>query len=235
MDGIDLVAVADPERISRDEASRRVATASGLMITARCSSAWTPPASSFPLRFIAASPATFLSRSIPVCSSRSRWLLRWKTALRSLNLAAEHRIPLQVGHIERFNPAFQELAGLAGSPRYIRAERVSPYAFRSMDIGVVHDLMIHDIDLVLRLTGSTVKHVDAFGICIVGGQEDCVQARLTFENGCRADLVANRVSPAASRKLQTWSETGCVDADLHQRRVVAFQPGEALLRRYPSV
>ena len=226
MDGIDLIAVADPN----EQQGRSVAES--------CGCEWIDDYRTLLQRVDAASivvptsihrrvACDFLSRSIPVLVEKPL-AATVEDGATMVNLAAEHRIPLQVGHVERFNPAFEELAGLAGSPRYIRAERVSPYAFRSMDIGVVHDLMIHDIDLVLRLTGSNVKHVDAFGICIVGGQEDCVQARLTFENGCRADLVANRVSPAASRKIQAWSEGGCVDADLHQRKVIAFQPGEAL-------
>lgn len=227
MDGVQLVAVADPN----EQQGRSVAES--------CGCEWTHDHRTLLQRVDAASivvptslhrrvATDFLSRSIPVLVEKP--LAATVADGRALvDLAAEHRIPLQVGHVERFNPAFEQLAELAGSPRYIRAERLSPYAFRSMDIGAVHDLMIHDIDLALRLTGSRVTGVDAFGICIVGGQEDCVQARLTFENGCRADLVANRVCPTASRKLQVWSDTGCVDADLHQRRVTAFQPGAALL------
>jgi predicted dehydrogenase len=98
-----------------------------------------------------------------------------------------------------------------------------------MDIGAVHDLMIHDIDLVLSLAGSHVERVEAIGICIVGGREDCVQARLTLANGCIADLTANRVCPDFRRTLQVWSEAGCVLADLHQREVTAYRPGAALL------
>ncbi len=227
MDGVELIAVADPQ----EQQGRSVAES--------CHCEWTDDYRTLLQRIDAASivvptsihrriASDFLSRSIPVLVEKPlAGTVEDGAAL--VDLAAEHRIPLQVGHVERFNPAFQQLAELAGSPRYIRAERLSPYAFRSMDIGVVHDLMIHDIDLALRLTGSRVKHVDAFGICIVGGQEDCVQARLTFENGCRADLVANRVCPTPGRNLQVWSETGCVDADLNERTVVALQPGEALL------
>jgi predicted dehydrogenase len=224
---VDLVAVADPNE------------SQGRSVAESCGCEWTHDYRTLLQRVDAASivvptsihrsvASEFLRRSIPVLVEKPlAGTVEDGAAL--VELAAEHRIPLQVGHIERFNPAFQQLAELAGSPRYIRAERLSPYAFRSMDIGAVHDLMIHDIDLALRLTGSRVEHVSAFGICIVGGQEDCVQARLTFENGCVADLVANRVCPTASRRLQVWSETGCVDADLHQRRVTAFQPGDTLL------
>src|SRR5262249_51693051 len=76
---------------------------------------------------------------------------------------------------------------------------------------------------------SPLVDVQAFGLCLVGGQEDCVQARLTFGNGCIADLTANRVSPTFCRTLQVWSESGCFVADLHQRRVTEYLPGTALL------
>jgi predicted dehydrogenase len=143
--------------------------------------------------------------------------------------AEQHGVLLQVGHIERFNPAFVETASRVDSPRYIRCERLSPYAFRSMDIGAIHDLMIHDLDLVLTLAKSRVTRVEAFGVCLLGGHEDAVQARLTFANGCVADLVANRVHPQFRRHLQVWSAGGCVDADLHRRQVCHYRPSARLL------
>ncbi len=144
-------------------------------------------------------------------------------------MARQRRTLLQVGHIERFNPAFQETLARTAQPRYIRAERLSPYAFRSMDIGAVHDLMIHDIDLVLRLADSGVVGVEAFGASLLGGREDAVQARLRFESGCIADLVANRVSPEFCRSLQVWSPQGCVTANLHTREVTHHRPSARLL------
>lgn len=143
--------------------------------------------------------------------------------------AHQRRAVLQVGHIERFNPAFMELQKECRSPKYIRAERLSPYAFRSMDIGAVHDLMIHDIELVLALAMSPVDRVEAFGLSLVGGREDAVQARLSFRNGCIADLVANRVSPKTTRTLQTWSESGWCHADLATRKLTRIQPSAELL------
>lgn len=143
--------------------------------------------------------------------------------------ALAHGAPLQVGHIERFNPAFRETAARVRSPKYIRAERFSPYAFRSMDIGAVHDLMIHDIDLVLTLAGGAVTQVVAFGVCVLGGHEDSVNARLHFNNGCIADLTANRVCPTFRRHLHVWSADGCVDADLHTREVTHYRPSRRLM------
>jgi predicted dehydrogenase len=168
--------------------------------------------------------AHFLRRSTPVLvekplaanTEEGRLLVR---------LASEHRVPLQVGHIERFNPAFEALDRLVSRPRYLRAERFSPYAFRSMDISAVHDLMIHDIELCLQLAGSPVSNVQAIGATIAGGQEDGVQARITFESGCIADLSALRVCPFFRRSLIAWTNTGCVHADLHERKVTCYRPG----------
>ncbi|WP_437204065.1 Gfo/Idh/MocA family oxidoreductase [Planctomicrobium sp. SH664] len=146
-----------------------------------------------------------------------------------VHLAGEQNLTLQVGHIERFNPAFQALAQRSGAPKYIRCERVSPYAFRSMDIGAIHDLMIHDIELVLSLVKEQPVQVEAFGVTLVGGFEDCVQARLVFPGGCIAEITANRVAPHVSRTMQCWSDRGCVTADLQTRSVTSFTPGAPLL------
>ena len=145
-----------------------------------------------------------------------------------VELASRHDVLLQVGHIERFNPAFQAASSLIVEPKYIRAERTSGYTFRSTDIGVVHDLMIHDIDLVLSLVHSPLHSVEAFGVTVIGGFEDVAQARLRFENGCIADLTASRISPTVARSLQAWSASGCVTCDMHTREVKRYAPSEAL-------
>ncbi|QDU46252.1 Dehydrogenase [Symmachiella dynata] len=136
---------------------------------------------------------------------------------------------LQVGHIERFNPAMQSARPHIGQPKYIRGERLSPFSFRSTDIGVTLDLMIHDIDLVLDLAASPIVSVEAFGLNILGNNEDVVQARLRFENGCVADLTANRVSMNVSRSMQVWSNTGFVGIDFGARQVTTCAPSDALL------
>ena len=145
-----------------------------------------------------------------------------------VRLAADNGALLQVGHIERFNPAFQVASQQIDKPKYIRAERTSPYTFRSTDIGVVHDLMIHDIDLVLSLVGSPLISAEAFGVTVIGGHEDAVQARLRFAGGCIADLTANRISPVVSRSLQVWSASGCVTCDMHNRDVRQYAPSDKL-------
>ena len=146
-----------------------------------------------------------------------------------VQLATDNDCVLQVGHIERFNPAMVAARDEISNPKYIKAERVSPYTFRSTDIGVVLDLMIHDIDLVLSMVDSTVESVEAFGVGVFGDKEDIAQARLRFRNGCIADLTASRVCPDANRKMQVWSDAGCTNIDFGSREVARYAPGPALL------
>ena len=141
---------------------------------------------------------------------------------------------LQVGHVERFNPAFEILQQRVQQPMYIRCQRVSPYTFRSTDIGVVHDLMIHDIDLVLALTGDSVTSVDSFGAVTIGPNEDMAVARLRTSSGVIADITASRMNPTAERTIQVWGRSGFVSADLQTRKVSVWQPNPLLAER-PSM
>ncbi len=112
---------------------------------------------------------------------------------------------LLVGHVERFNPVFQRLQEVAPEPRFIEAHRLSPYPKRSTDIGVVLDLMIHDLDVVLAFVNSPVVAVDAVGIPVLSRSEDIANARLKFANGCIANLTASRVSTESMRKIRVFS------------------------------
>jgi predicted dehydrogenase len=122
-----------------------------------------------------------------------------------VQLAQEHGVVLQVGHVERFNPVFKYLETVATEPRFIEAHRLSPYSGRSTDIGVVLDLMIHDLDVVLAFVKSPVISVDAVGIPVLSASEDIANARLRFSNGCVANLTASRVSPERLRKIRVFS------------------------------
>ena len=122
-----------------------------------------------------------------------------------VQLAQQHNSLLQVGHVERFNPVFTYLQGIATQPRFIESHRLSPHPGRSTDIGVVLDLMIHDIDAVLAFVNSPVTSVDATGIAVLSASEDIANARLRFANGCVANLTASRVSPERMRKIRVFS------------------------------
>ncbi len=122
-----------------------------------------------------------------------------------VQLAQKSNCLLQVGHVERFNPVFQYLGSVATEPRFIEVHRLSPYPKRSTDIGVVLDLMIHDLDVVLAFVKSPVTSVDAVGIPVLSKSEDIANARLRFANGCVANLTASRVSPERMRKIRVFS------------------------------
>src|SRR5258708_15931612 len=122
-----------------------------------------------------------------------------------VTLAQERNCVLQAGHVERFNPVFHYLEQIATDPRFIETHRLSPYPKRSTDIGVVLDLMIHDLDVVLSFVHSPVASVDAVGIPVLSKSEDIANARLRFANGCVANLTASRVSPDKMRKIRVFS------------------------------
>lgn len=143
-----------------------------------------------------------------------------------VQMAARHGAMLQVGHIERFNPAVVALAKLNLSPRYLDALRVSPLPFRSLDVGVVLDVMIHDIDIVLSLIKSPVKRVDAVGVSVIGGVEDICNARLTFENGCVANLTASRLALKTERKLRVFCPDAYVSIDYQKKTGVIAHRNE---------
>jgi predicted dehydrogenase len=125
--------------------------------------------------------------------------------------AHERNLVLQVGHVERFNPVFTYLESVARNPRFIETHRLSPYPARSTDIGVVLDLMIHDLDIVLAFVRSPVVSVDAVGISVLSASEDIANARLRFANGCVANITVSRVNPDRMRKIRVFSagETPC--------------------------
>ncbi len=136
--------------------------------------------------------------------------------------------PLQVGHTERFNPAFMALGRYDLKPRFIETVRVSPCRFRSMDVGVVMDMMIHDIDLVLSLIRSDVESVDAVGVSVVGLTEDMANVRVRFANGCVADMVASRAALKVERRIRIFSESAYVGLDFGKKSGVVIRPGESL-------
>jgi predicted dehydrogenase len=137
---------------------------------------------------------------------------------------------LQVGHIERFNPALSVLDGFPLRPKYITADRLSTYTFRSTDIGAVLDLMIHDIDLVLSMIATPVRSVEAVGVSLFGGHEDVANARITFEDGCVANLTASRASYQSVRKMRLWGSEGYATLDFAARQGTIVRPSEALRR-----
>src|SRR6202047_5446655 len=123
-----------------------------------------------------------------------------------VRLAKERGVVLQVGHVERFNPVLSALEQRLTKPRFIEAHRLSPYPERSTDIGVVLDLMIHDLEIILHLVHSPVQNIDAVGVAVLSRGEDIANARIRFENGCVANITSSRISPEQMRKIRVFQE-----------------------------
>jgi predicted dehydrogenase len=133
-----------------------------------------------------------------------------------------------VGHVERFNPAWREAVAGLSNPITVTARRMAPFTFRSLDVGVVLDLMIHDIDLVLSLDPGRLETVEAAGLLASGGHEDAVRAHLRFSSGLVADLSASRIAPVLDRSMEVWSADGVISADFQTRRVVRTVPSATI-------
>lgn len=119
-------------------------------------------------------------------------------------IAGQKQLTLQVGHVERFNAAMMKLQTLVEAPRFIECQRMGPFSPRIQDVGVVLDLMIHDIDIVLSLVKSPIKQIDAVGLPVLTNNEDIANAHILFENGCIANLTASRISEEKVRKLRVF-------------------------------
>jgi predicted dehydrogenase len=171
--------------------------------------------------------SAFLSYGIPLLVEKPL-ALNLPQAEDLVALAARRGVVLQVGHIERFNPAFEELQRRPLRPKLLTCERYSGFSGRSTDIGVVLDMMIHDLDLVLALVRSPVCAVEALGVCVLGGEEDLAQARVTFANGCVANFSASRIHPAAVRRMQAWGPEGFAAVDFAKRHLTLMQPAASL-------
>jgi predicted dehydrogenase len=128
-------------------------------------------------------------------------------------LATQRDLVLQVGHVERFNPVLGALEERLTHPRFIEAHRLSPYPNRSTDIGVVLDLMIHDLEIILHLVRAKVETIDAVGVAVLSRGEDIANARIRFENGCVANVTSSRISPERMRKIRVFQEDAYLSLD----------------------
>ncbi len=128
-------------------------------------------------------------------------------------LAQQRGLVLQVGHIERFNPALSALEARITRPRFIEASRLSPYPGRSLDVGVVLDVMIHDLEIVLYLVRSPWEQVDAVGVKVLSTREDIANVRIRFANGCVANITASRISQDKLRKIRVFQSDAYLSLD----------------------
>jgi predicted dehydrogenase len=140
-----------------------------------------------------------------------------------IKLARKNKLILQVGHVERFNSAFAATQKLIQEPRFIECHRLSSFPNRSLDIGVVLDLMIHDIDIVLGLVNSPLKRIEAVGVPVLTGFEDIANARLTFKNGCICNLTASRVSDELMRKIRIFQKNTYISLDYKNEEAFIYK------------
>jgi predicted dehydrogenase len=140
-----------------------------------------------------------------------------------VTLAQKLNLPLQVGHIERFNPAIRALNGHSIRPMFVESHRLAPFDPRGTDVAVVLDLMIHDIDIILSLVDSKVVKIDANGVAVVSDQLDIANARIQFENGCVANVTASRISQKKMRKMRLFQRDSYVSVDFLQRSTELFK------------
>jgi predicted dehydrogenase len=140
-----------------------------------------------------------------------------------IKIAKANKLILQVGHIERYNCAFAATQKIISNPKFIECHRLSPFPHRSLDVGAVLDIMIHDIDIVLGLVPSKIKRIESVGVNVLTQSEDIANARLTFKNGCVANLTASRVSDEVMRKIRIFQEDTYISLDYKDARAYVYK------------
>ena len=154
----------------------------------------------------------FLRKRIPVLIEKPL-ASNVREGRKIVSLARRYDTVVAVGHSERCNPVAQAMKRLSIEPKFIEAHRVSPYPFRSTDVGVVLDIMIHDIDIILSLARSKIKRVEAVGVTVIEGGEDICNARIVFDNGCIANITASRLALKTERRVHVFSRQAYLSVD----------------------
>jgi predicted dehydrogenase len=149
--------------------------------------------------------------------------LTTEEADRLIRIADTGNLILQVGHIERFNSAFNATKKIINDPKFIECHRLSPFPNRSLDIGAVLDIMIHDIDIILGLVNSPIEKIESVGVDVLTRFEDIANSRITFKNGCVANLTASRVSEEVMRKIRIFQKNTYISLDYNNAIAKVFR------------
>jgi predicted dehydrogenase len=220
MPGVRLVAVIDPNL----ERASQLAKPSG----ARYADRLTPELGDVAAVSVAVPTVRHLEVSRPLIERGIHVLIEKPLAPSAADaeriaaLARTHNVIVQVGHTERFNPVVRAVDRLGLRPKFVETHRISPFTFRSADIGVVFDLMIHDIDILLHLVRDEVQRIDAVGVNVLGKFEDIANARVTCRGGAVANLTASRLALKTERKLRVFAEKAYVSLDYQKKVGVAI-------------
>ncbi len=148
-----------------------------------------------------------------------------------IEIANKNDLILQVGHIERFNSAIQAVEGLLKKPKFIECHRMGPFKERVSDVGVVLDLMIHDIDIVLGLVKSDVKSIEALGVKIVSDHEDIANVRIKFANGTISDLIASRVTKKTRRTISIFEKDNFISLNYADQSATIHKKKDSKIRK----
>lgn len=160
----------------------------------------------------------FLSRGIDVLLEKPM-TATGAEGRKLVELAAQSKSMLQIGHLERFNPALRSLTGVLTAPRFIECHRVAPFVERGTDVDVVRDLMIHDLDVILSLVQSSVTSMEAFGVPVLTKEPDIANVRLRFASGCIANITASRVALKRERKMRLFQPDTYIVVDYGEHRI----------------
>ncbi len=165
-------------------------------------------------KFLSRNKNVFLEKPIAETSEQAEELVQ---------IAKERNVIFQIGHVERFNPAIKALEQLLTYPRFIESHRLCQYNPRGTDVGVVMDLMIHDIDIVLHLVKDKVKSLTGVGVRVLSQTEDIANARIEFHNGCIANLTVSRVSPENMRKIRIFQHDAYISLDYRKQEGLVYR------------
>ncbi len=225
MPDVELVAVADPD----EERAKTIADLYGCRAVRSHEEIGDVDAATIAVPTVhhADVACWFLERGVPVLVEKPL-AETMEAAQRIVTTAKENGTFVGVGHVERFNPVVEAAVKLGIQPLFIECHRLNPFSFRATDVGVVLDLMIHDLDVILHLIGSKVSRVDAVGLGILSRFEDIANVRLTFANGAVANVTASRVSVETMRKIRVFSRDSYISLDYGERKGVIYRKSDKL-------
>jgi len=225
LEGVDLVGVADTdptaaEAVAQKYDTRAFADYNDLIGAVDAVSVVVPTPLHFTISrdFLASGADVLIEKPITTTLEEADELIR---------MAEDRGLLIQVGHLERFNPAVVALDGKIHNPRFIESHRLSVYQERGTDVSVVLDLMIHDIDIILSFVRSEVTSIHAAGVPVISGQVDIANARLEFKNGCVANVTASRISNRTERKIRLFQRDAYISVDFANHEITLIHQTES--------
>lgn len=221
IDGAELVGVFDPDgsraaKIAQEYHTRAFESAEGLLGEVKAVCIATPTTAHFEIARMAIERSVHVFIEKPITHTTSE-------AEKLVEFAKEKEVLIQVGHIERFNPALLALETYRLKPMFIESHRLAQFNPRGTDVAVVLDLMIHDIDIILSLVQSPVRSIEANGVSVVSGSIDIANARLQFESGCVANVTASRISQKKMRKMRLFQKDAYISIDFSSGSAEVFR------------